>query len=198
MRRKQSIMVSGFLSGNLKSKIQNLKWAGIITVGVTLAMCGAVAEAQQAKKIPRVGFLLAGGAPSPAPARPIPTVESFRQGLRELGYVEGKNIIVEYRAAGGKFERLPDLAAELVRLKVDVVVTAGTPSIRAAQHATNIIPIVMANVGDPIAAGFGRYGVRSSTEALPNHASLFPLTFLAALTIRPTVVKCIPKYFPIC
>src|SRR3990167_1166782 len=131
MRRKQSIMVSGFLSGNLKSKIQNLKWAGIITVGVTLAMCGAVAEAQQAKKIPRVGFLLPGGTPSPAPARPNPTVESFRQGLRELGYVEGKNIIVEYRYAGGKFERLPDLAAELVRLKVDVIVTGGTPSIRA-------------------------------------------------------------------
>ena len=113
-----------------------------------------LAEAQQAKKVPRVGYLLSGSAPSPAPARPNPTVESFRQGLRELGYVEGKNIIVEYRYAEGKFERLPDLAAELVRLKVDVIVTGGTPSIRAAQHATNIIPIVMANVGDPIAQGF--------------------------------------------
>jgi putative ABC transport system substrate-binding protein len=74
--------------------------------------------------------------------------------LRELGYVEGKNIILEYRYAEGKFERLPDLAAELVRLKVDVIVTASTPAIRAAQHATNTIPIVMANVGDPIAQGF--------------------------------------------
>ena len=114
-----------------------------------------LANAQQAKKVPRVGFLMAGSAPSPASARPtIPTVESFRQGLRELGYVEGKNIIVEYRSARGKFERLPDLAAELVRLKVDIIVTAGTPAIRAAQHATNTIPIVMANVGDPIAQGF--------------------------------------------
>jgi len=113
-----------------------------------------VAQAQQPTRISRVGFLMSGGTPSPAPARPNPTVESFRQGLRELGYVEGKNIIVEYRAAEGKFERLPDLAAELVRLKVDVIVTGGTPSIRAAQHATNTIPIVMANVGDPIAQGF--------------------------------------------
>ncbi|MBI2999990.1 MAG: ABC transporter substrate-binding protein [Deltaproteobacteria bacterium] len=126
-----------------------------LVLGAMLLAFSFPAEAQQAKKIPRVGFLLAGGAPSPAPARPTnPTVESFRQGLRELGYVEGKNIIVEYRAAGGKFERLPDLAAELVRLKVDVIVTAGTPSIRAAQDATNTIPIVMANVGDPIAQGF--------------------------------------------
>jgi putative ABC transport system substrate-binding protein len=113
-----------------------------------------IADAQQAKKIPRVGYLWFGFAPSPAPMRPNPQVESFRQGLRELGYVEGKNIIVEFRYAEGKFERLPDLAAELVRLKVDVIVTASTPAIRAAQHATNTIPIVMANVGDPIAQGF--------------------------------------------
>ena len=112
------------------------------------------AQAQQANKVPRVGYLWFGFAPSPAPARPNPQVESFRQGLRELGYVEGKNIIVEFRYAEGKFERLPGLAAELVRLKVDVIVTASTPAIRAAQHATNTIPIVMANVGDPIAQGF--------------------------------------------
>jgi len=121
---------------------------------VLVAVIVQPAEAQQAKKIPRVGYLWFGFAPSPAPARPNPQVESFRQGLRELGYVEGKNIIVEFRYAEGKFERLPDLAAELVRLKVDVIVTASTPAIRAAQHATNTIPIVMANVGDPIAQGF--------------------------------------------
>ncbi len=121
---------------------------------VLVSLLAHTASAQQAKKVPRVGYLLSGSAPSPAPARPISTVETFRQGLRELGYVEGKNIIVEYRYAENKFERLPDLAAELVRLKVDVIVTAGTPSIRAAQHATNTIPIVMANVGDPIAQGF--------------------------------------------
>ena len=72
---------------------------------VLVSLLAQIAEAQQAKKVPRVGFLMSGFAPSPAPARPISTVESFRQGLRELGYVEGKNIIVEYRAAGGKFER---------------------------------------------------------------------------------------------
>ena len=121
---------------------------------VLVSLLAQIAEPQQANKVPRVGYLWFGFAPSPAPARPNPQVESFRQGLRELGYVEGKNIIVEYRAAEGKFERLPDLAAELVRLKVDVIVTGGTPAIRAAQHATNTIPIVMAIVGDPIAQGF--------------------------------------------
>jgi putative ABC transport system substrate-binding protein len=121
---------------------------------VLVSLLAHIAEAQQAKKVPQVGYLWFGFAPSPAPARPNPQVESFRQGLRELGYVEGKNIIVEFRYAEGKFERLPDLAAELVRLKVDVIVTASTPAIRAAQHATNTIPIVMANVGDPIAQGF--------------------------------------------
>ena len=121
---------------------------------VLVSLLAHTASAQQAKKVPRVGYLLSGSAPSPAPARPISTVETFRQGLRELGYVEGKNIIVEFRYAEGKFERLPGLAAELVRLKVDVIVTASTPAIRAAQHATNTIPIVMANVGDPIAQGF--------------------------------------------
>ena len=121
---------------------------------VLVSLLAHTAEAQQSKKVPRVGYLLSGYAPSLAPARPNSTVESFRQGLRELGYVEGKNIIVEYRYAEGKFERLPDLAAELVRLKVDVIVTGGTPAIRAVQHATKIIPIVMAIVGDPVAQGF--------------------------------------------
>ena len=80
--------------------------------------------------------------------------EAFRQGLRELGYVEGKNIIIEYRNAEGKFDRLPALAAELVRLKVDVIVTGGPPSTRAAKEATSTISIVMAQVGDPVGNGF--------------------------------------------
>ena len=77
----------------------------------------------------------------------------FTQGMRELGYVEGKNLVIEWRAAEGKSERLPDLAAELVRLKVDVLVSGGTPASSAAQKATTVIPTVMAYVGDPVSNG---------------------------------------------
>jgi putative ABC transport system substrate-binding protein len=108
-----------------------------------------LAEAQQPIKVPRIGFL-AGSSLSTNAAR----VEAFRQGLRDLGYVEGKNILIEYRWAEGKFDRLPDLAAELVRLKVDVIVTAGPSSTRGAKDATVTIPIVMAQDSDPVGSGF--------------------------------------------
>ncbi len=104
------------------------------------------ADAQQIRK---VGFLGAADASANA-AR----VEGFRQGLRELGYVEGKNISIEYRWAQGKPERLPALAAELVRLKVDVLVTAGPAATRPAKEATKTIPIVMAQDNDPVGSGF--------------------------------------------
>ena len=107
------------------------------------------AEAQQPKKVPRIGFLSATSL-SVISAR----IEALRQGLRELGYVEGKNIIIEYRWAEGKPERLPDLAAELVRLKVDLIVTTGPTVTRAAKEATNTIPIVMAQDSDPVKSGF--------------------------------------------
>jgi len=106
-------------------------------------------EAQQPKKIPRIGFLAA-TSPSVEAAR----IEAFRQGLRELGYVEGKNIVIEWRWAEGKFDRLPDLAAELVRLNVDVIVTGGSTSSGAAKEVTTTIPIVMAQVNDPVGSGF--------------------------------------------
>ena len=80
--------------------------------------------------------------------------EAFRQGLRELGYVEGKNIVIEWRSAEGKRDRLPSLAAELVRLKVDVIVTAGPPATRSTKEATVTIPIVMAQDSDPVGSGF--------------------------------------------
>jgi putative ABC transport system substrate-binding protein len=108
-----------------------------------------LAEAQQAKKVPRIGFLLASSL-SANSAR----IEALRQGLRELGYVEGKNIVIEYRYAEGKLDRLPALAAELVRLKVDIIVTAGPQSTRAAKQATVTIPIVMAFDFDPVGNGF--------------------------------------------
>jgi len=115
---------------------------------VLLLVFVPVVEAQQAGKLPRIGILYA-GSPSTQAAR----IESFRQGLRELGYVEGKNIIIEYRHAEGKYDRLPALAAELVRLKVDIIITGGEPATRAAKEATVTIPIVMAQVGDPVGSG---------------------------------------------
>src|SRR6266508_540148 len=149
MTKTFSIRLPAFSSDNRKSKIQNLKWGGTVAIGVTFAMCGAVADAQQRTKIPRIGFLTA-SSPSVISAR----LESFRQGLRELGYVEGKNIVVEDRYAEEKIERLRELAAELVRLKVDVIVTAGPQSTRAAKQATATIPIVMAFDFDPVGNGF--------------------------------------------
>src|SRR5947208_4423455 len=106
-------------------------------------------EAQQPKKIPRIGFLAA-TSPSVEAAR----IEAFRQGLRALEYVEGKNIIIEWRWAEGKPERLPDLAAELVRFKVDIIVTAGPAATGPAKEATSTIPIVMAQDSDPVESGF--------------------------------------------
>ena len=103
---------------------------------------------QQPAKVPRIGFLQAS---SPSVNRHF--ADAFRQGLRAFGYVEGQNIAIEERWAEGKFERLPDLAAELVRLKVDVIVVGSTPGSRAAKQATTTIPIVMVNVGDPVGTG---------------------------------------------
>ena len=102
------------------------------------------ASAQQPKKVPRIGYLTSvGSAPN----------EAFLQGLRDLGYVEGKNVLIEFRTTGGKSERLPELAAELVRLKVDVIVADTAGEVTAAKNATATIPIVMRGVADPIALG---------------------------------------------
>jgi len=113
-----------------------------------LALCFS-ADAQQSAKVPRIGYLT-GATPDGQSAR----IEAFRQGLRELGYVEGKNIVIEYRYAELKPDRLPAFAAELVRLKVDVIVTSAGGSTRVAKEATNTIPIVMAQDNDPVANGF--------------------------------------------
>src|SRR5713226_3652721 len=122
---------------------------GLLVIFVTLAACGAVAQTQQSTKVPRIGFL-GSLSPSAISAR----IEAFRQGLRELGYVEGKNIVIEWRYAGGNTERLPDLAADLVRLKVDVIVTGGPSVNRFAKEATATIPIVLAFDNDPVGNGF--------------------------------------------
>ena len=116
---------------------------------ITVLLVTGFAQAQEPAKVLRIGFL-SGSSPSTSPARR----EAFRQGLRELGYVEGKNIVIEQRYAEGKFDRLPALAAELVRLKVDVIVTTGPQATRPAKQATSTIPIVMAQDPDPVGNGF--------------------------------------------
>ena len=119
-------------SENWKSKIQNRKWAGIVAIGFTFAMCGTVAQAQQPAKIPRIGYLEPGTASGNAVL-----LNGFRQELTKLGWIEGKNINVEYRFAEQKNERLPELAADLVRLKVDLIVVSSGPPAVAAKKATS-------------------------------------------------------------
>jgi putative ABC transport system substrate-binding protein len=149
MQRRSRVRFCFSYSGNRKSKIKNLKSAGIIAIVLAIAVCGAVASAQQTNKVPRIGFLNASSVSSVASR-----IEGFRQGLRELGYVEGKNLVVEYRHAEGKQDRLSALANELVRLGVEIIVAGGTSSAKAAKSAAETIPIVMTNVSDPVALGF--------------------------------------------
>lgn len=114
----------------------------IAGLGGTAAIWPLVASAQQAAKVPRIGII-----------DNAPIWEHFRQGLRESGYIEGRNIAFEYRIAGGNTERLAAAAADLARLPVDVIATYGTPATRAAKLATTTIPIVMISVGDPVRTG---------------------------------------------
>jgi len=113
------------------------------TAGGLLFAAPLVAEAQPAGKVYRIGYLSIGSGPSPR-------TEALRQGLRELGYIEGKNITIEYRFAQNNVDRLRGLATELVGLKVDLIVTGGPTATRAAQQATRILPVVMAWGGDPV------------------------------------------------
>jgi putative ABC transport system substrate-binding protein len=125
--------------------VEKTSW---LLCAMLFALC-VPADAQQPKKVPRIGFLSA-TSPSTISAR----TEAFRQGLRELGYVEGKNIVIEFRYAEGKVDRLPALAAELVRLKVEAILTAGPTVTRPVKEATSSIPIVMTFDDDPVGSGF--------------------------------------------
>jgi putative tryptophan/tyrosine transport system substrate-binding protein len=118
-----------------------------VVVAVILLLAPLANEAQQAG-VPRVGYL-----GNSSPSLEVDLLDAFRQGLREFGYTEGQNIIIEYRWAEGKYDRFPDLLADLVRLKVDAIVTAGTPGALAAKRATKTIPIVMAVAGDAVGTG---------------------------------------------
>ena len=120
-----------------------------LILALALLVAPLAAEAQQPTHVHRIGVLSGLGT---TPGRD-PFVEAFLEGMRALGYVEGQNLVLEYRGAEGQYERFPALAAELVRLQVDVIVAQGTPAALAAKHATTTIPIVMVGVGDPVGSG---------------------------------------------
>ena len=118
-------------------------------LSVVAALGGtAITDAQPLKKVARIGFLA-----SSSSERVKSRLAAFQQGLRELGYVEGNNVIIEYRSAEGKFERLPEIASELVRLKLDLLVVEGAPAAHATKNATSVIPIVIGNAADPVGTG---------------------------------------------
>ena len=121
----------------------------VIALGAGVLMAPLASYAQQPANVPRIAYLGATSLTANASR-----VEAFRQGLRELGYVEGKNIVIEFRSADGEQGRLPALVAELIRLKVDIIVSGGPAVTRAAKAATTTIPIVMGNDGDPVGTGF--------------------------------------------
>jgi putative tryptophan/tyrosine transport system substrate-binding protein len=136
--------------GEQRRTIQNRKWARIVALVVAFEMCGMMAEAQEPKKVPRLGYLS-----NTDPANDSARAEGIRRALRELGYIEGQTIATEYRYMDGKRDRAPELLAELVRLKVDIiVVAAGLGTIQTAKKGTKTIPIVMVGEGiDPVKAG---------------------------------------------
>jgi putative ABC transport system substrate-binding protein len=145
MAKKFRTAIRWFRSDNPKSKIQNPKWVGLFAIAFVFG--GAVAEAQQPGKIPLLGYL--GG----SAVRTSPNTEALRQGLRDLAYVEGRNIAIEYRSVEGNMDRLPGLAAELVRRKVDIIFAAGGTQATAAKKATSAIPIIFVGSPDPVATG---------------------------------------------
>ena len=135
--------------GRREKRLRWLRTVGcLVTLACSLLTAPCTPDAQPAQHVHRIGLLNAG---NPLVSRA--NVEAFQQGLRGLGYVEGQNIAIEYRYAEGQLERLPELAAELVRLQVEVIVAGGVFAIRAAQYATRTIPIVMTGTADAVVAG---------------------------------------------
>src|SRR5688572_10803348 len=150
MNKKPLTAYSNSAYGKQKVKNEILKWLALFTVVIALAGSARVVEAQQPKKVPRIGYLSANDAATEsARAQPI------RMALRERGHIEGQNIAIEYRYAEGKLDRFSELMAEMVRLKVDLIVVAGGISyVAAAKNASKTIPIVMTGQGsDPVETG---------------------------------------------
>ena len=158
MHKKFRIRFGFSCSDNRKSKtcpelcrrIENLKWGGIFAIALTFAFGGVAAHAQQRPKVARIGILRVDGSTSPAA---MEAINDLKRGLRNLGYVEGQNINFEIRLAENKLERLPTLAAELVQLKLDAIVTGGPQATKATKEATNTIPIVMGRMDDVVEHG---------------------------------------------
>jgi putative ABC transport system substrate-binding protein len=148
MRFLDSLNLKSKTCTELRRSIENRKWLGLSVIAFVLVVTAAVATAQQPTKVPRIGFLDTGTASGSAVV-----VEAFRQELSKLGWIEGKNIGIEYRFAEQKSERSPELVAELVRLKVDLIVVTGNLLALAAKKATTTIPIVMGSASDPVGAG---------------------------------------------
>ena len=158
----------------------------VLALGAGALTAPLASFAQQQGKVWRVGFLA---------QRHLDLVDSdynygpFTQGMRELGYVVGKNLVIEWRSAEGKAERLPELAAELVRLKLDVLATGGTPAAQAAQKATTAIPIVMVNVGDPVGSGL----VKSLARPGGNSTALSIMTTDLGPKLLEMLLGTVPK-----
>lgn len=156
----------------------------VALLALVLVAVPRAAEPQPVGKVPRVGVLWI------APRSVVtPLHEGFRQGLRDLGYVEGQTIVIEARFADGRVERLPDLAEELVRLKVDVIVAPSTPGVRAAKQTTTTIPVVMANVADPVGFGF----VASLARPAGNITGVANLTVELAAKNLELLKEVVPK-----
>jgi putative tryptophan/tyrosine transport system substrate-binding protein len=137
-----------FLSDNRKSAIQNPKWLRLSLITFAIVLAGTVTQAQQTAKVPRLGLL--------SPFSTSTTAlwhQAFREGLHDLGWVEGKNISIEYRYADGRADRVPDLVADLVRLKVDIIVATIAADALAAKKSTRTIPIIVASAADPVGSG---------------------------------------------
>jgi putative tryptophan/tyrosine transport system substrate-binding protein len=148
--KEMSRFPSQSLSDNRKSAIQNPKWLGLSGITIMFVLAGAVAQAQQQAKNFKIGYL---SAQADRPGRRGGAREIVRQELHTLGYVESKNIVFEYRFADNKLDRLPSLADDLVRMKVDIFLTSSNAAALAAKNATKTIPIVFLGAGDPVALG---------------------------------------------
>jgi ABC-type uncharacterized transport system substrate-binding protein len=150
---------------------------------LVFAFCPS-ATAQQPQKIPRIGFLLA-----PSRSAVAESLDAFREGMRELGYVEGKNIVIEYRYAEGKLDRLPDLAAELVRLQIDVIVAGGGGiAVQAAKKASNVTPIIFPAIVDPVASGV--------VASLARPGAILPVFLLEVMSCKGSGWSFSRKRFP--